>query len=54
MPAPGPTPLSSFAAPLLLEQQVRQRLETLAYLPTTIAVAMKFIELGKRPDADPA
>lgn len=53
MPAPGPTPSSSFATPLLLEQQVRQRLETLAYLPTTVAVAMKFIELGKHPDPDP-
>ena len=45
---------SSFSTPLLLEQQVRQRLETLSYLPTTIAVAMKFIELGKDPEPDPA
>src|SRR5688500_9508462 len=52
MPVPGPTP-SSFVTPLLLEQQVRQRLETLAYLPTTIAVAMKLIELGKNPEPDP-
>lgn len=37
-----------------LEQQVRQRIEKLSYLPTTTAVAMKFIELGKDPDADPA
>jgi len=37
-----------------LEQQVRQRIELLSYLPTTAAVAMKFIELGKDPDADPA
>src|SRR5687768_4951462 len=52
MPGAGPTP--SFTTPLLLEQQVRQRLEALSYLPTTVAVAMKFIELGKHADPDPA
>jgi diguanylate cyclase (GGDEF)-like protein len=37
-----------------LEQQVRARIDALSYLPTTASVAMKFVELGKRPDADPA
>jgi len=37
-----------------LEQQTRARIETLSYLPTTMAVAMKFIELGKNLDAGPA
>jgi diguanylate cyclase (GGDEF)-like protein len=36
-----------------LEQQIRARIETLSYLPTTTAVAMKFVELGKNLDADP-
>ncbi len=36
-----------------LEQQVRARIESMSYLPTTVAVAMKFVELGKDPDADP-
>lgn len=36
-----------------LEQQVRARIESLSYLPTTVAVAMKFVELGKDPDAEP-
>src|SRR5688500_1631232 len=45
---------SSFSTPLLLEQQVRPRLDTLSYLPPTIAVAMQFIELGKDPEPDPA
>jgi len=39
------------AAPL--EQQVRGRIETLSYLPTTANIAIKFIELGKNPEADP-
>jgi diguanylate cyclase (GGDEF)-like protein len=50
---PGPASNQS-PTPPLLEQQVRQRLETLAYLPTTVAVAMKFIELGKQAEPDPA
>jgi diguanylate cyclase (GGDEF)-like protein len=37
-----------------LEQKVRDRIESLSYLPTTVAVAMKFVELGKDPDAEPA
>ena len=37
-----------------LEQQVRTRIESLSYLPTTVAVAMKFVELGKDPDAEPS
>lgn len=37
-----------------LEQKVRDRVESLSYLPTTMAVAMKFVELGKDPDAEPA
>jgi diguanylate cyclase (GGDEF)-like protein len=37
-----------------LEQKVRDRIESLSYLPTTVAVAMKFVELGKDPDADPS
>lgn len=36
-----------------LEQQVRNRIASLSYLPTTVAVAMKFVELGKNPDAEP-
>jgi len=36
-----------------LEQEVRDRVESLSYLPTTVAVAMKFVELGKDLDADP-
>src|SRR5687768_14813936 len=54
LPMPGPASSSSptITTPLLLEQQVRQRLDALAYLPTTVAVAMKFIELGKEPEPD--
>lgn len=37
-----------------LGQQVRDRIDSLSYLPTTAAVAMKFVELGKDPDAEPA
>jgi diguanylate cyclase (GGDEF)-like protein len=36
-----------------LEQKVRNRIASLSYLPTTVAVAMKFVELGKNPDAEP-
>ena len=36
-----------------LEQSVRSRVESLSYLPTTVAVAMKFVELGKNPEAEP-
>src|SRR3954469_23379015 len=37
-----------------MEQKVRDRIASLSYLPTTAAVAMKFMELGKNPDADPS
>ena len=37
-----------------LEQEVRRRIESLSYLPTTVAVAMKFVQLGKDPDAEPS
>jgi diguanylate cyclase (GGDEF)-like protein len=37
-----------------LESQVRTRIDSLSYLPTTVAVAMKFIDLGKDPEASPA
>jgi diguanylate cyclase (GGDEF)-like protein len=38
----------------LLEQQVRAKVDSLSYLPTTAAVAIKFVELGKDPTAEPA
>ena len=38
----------------VLEEQVRQRIENLSYLPTIASVAIKFIELGKNPEAEPA
>ena len=37
-----------------LEQKVRAQIESLSYLPTTAAVAMKFVELGKDLRAEPA
>ena len=37
-----------------LEKRIRSRIESLSYLPTTVAIALKFIELGKDPDPDPA
>lgn len=36
-----------------LEDEVRERIASLSYLPTTAAVAMRFVELGKNPDAEP-
>jgi HD-like signal output (HDOD) protein len=36
-----------------LQRRIRARIESLAYLPTTAAVALKFVELGKDPEADP-
>lgn len=36
-----------------LGMQLRARINTLSYLPTTVAVAMKFVELGKNIDAGP-
>ncbi|HSW46253.1 MAG TPA: diguanylate cyclase [Phycisphaerae bacterium] len=37
-----------------LEQKIRVRINSLSYLPTTVGVAMKFVELGKNIEADPA
>jgi diguanylate cyclase (GGDEF)-like protein len=36
-----------------LRQRLRQKIDALSYLPTTAAVAIKFLELGKDPDAGP-
>ena len=36
-----------------LQAQLQERIESLAYLPTTVAVAMKFVELGQDSDAEP-
>lgn len=35
------------------EQELRQRIESLSYLPTTVGVAMKFMALGKDPESEP-
>lgn len=37
-----------------LEAAVHERLQSLSYLPTSVSVAMKFIELGKNIEADPS
>jgi diguanylate cyclase (GGDEF)-like protein len=37
-----------------METQIRKRIQALSYLPTTAAVAMKFMELGKDPEAEPS
>ncbi len=42
------------AGPANLQQKIKARIDSLSYLPTTAAVAVKFVELGKNPDADPA
>lgn len=36
------------------EQALAEQIAALAYLPTTAAVALKFVELGRDPDAEPA
>lgn len=36
------------------ESQVRARIDAISFLPTTAAVAMKFVDLGKDPEASPA
>ncbi|MGQ9651304.1 MAG: sensor domain-containing diguanylate cyclase [Phycisphaerae bacterium] len=41
-------------APTTLEQQIRTRIESLSHLPTTVAVAMKLVELRNNPDAEPS
>lgn len=48
------TQVSAVADSAQLEQNVRGRIETLSYLPTTSAVAVKFIELGKDPASEPS
>jgi diguanylate cyclase (GGDEF)-like protein len=45
---------ASASATTPLDQLVRARVASLSYLPTTAAVAMKFMELGRNPEADPA
>lgn len=45
---------SETVAAAQLEQQVRSRIDSMSYLPTTVAVAMKFIELGKDPETEPS
>jgi len=47
-------PIAETLSPAILEQQLRARIDSLSYLPTAVTVAMKFIELGKDPDAEPA
>ena len=47
-------PTGAIGSAAQLEQRIRARIESLSYLPTTVAVAMKFVELGKNPDPDPA
>ena len=36
------------------QRELLRRIDGLSYLPTSVAVAMKFLELGKNPDAEPA
>jgi diguanylate cyclase (GGDEF)-like protein len=48
-----PAPATPNVAVGDLESQVRARIDALSYLPTTAAVAMKFIDLGKDPEASP-
>jgi HD-like signal output (HDOD) protein len=36
-----------------LHQQLQARIDSLSYLPTAAAVAMKFVELGQNPNAEP-
>ncbi|HVP10721.1 MAG TPA: HDOD domain-containing protein [Phycisphaerae bacterium] len=36
------------------QRELLSRIDGLSYLPTSVAVAMKFLELGKDPDAGPA
>jgi diguanylate cyclase (GGDEF)-like protein len=37
-----------------VQQQLQSRIDSLSYLPTAAAVAMRFVELGQDPDAEPA
>ncbi len=44
----------ALASPAAFEKQIRQRIDSLAYLPTAVAVAMKFMQLGSSLDAEPS
>lgn len=48
--APAPTKPKTFGD---YEHLLRQKVEQLTYLPASLSVAVKFIELGKDPDAGP-
>ena len=51
--SPTEPPADANSESTQLEQQVRTRIESLSYLPTTAGIAMKFVELGKDPEAEP-
>lgn len=53
MSEPTKNPLPTVAKECQLEQQIRAKVEALNYLPTTAAVALKFVEMGKDAEADP-
>ncbi len=40
--------------PAAIEKRIRGQIESLAYLPTAVTVAMKFMELGADSDAEPS
>ena len=42
------------ADPAEIKLELRRKVEQLSYLPTSVAAAVKFIELGKDPEASPA
>jgi two-component system, cell cycle response regulator len=42
------------AGPAGFERLIRERIESLAYLPTAVAVAMKLMQLGSNPEAEPS
>lgn len=54
MAVPTGKPSTSCASNSEMGTLVRTRISTLSYLPTTAAVAVKFVELGRNPDAEPA
>ncbi len=37
-----------------LRHSLRRKIDSLSYLPTTAAVAVKFVELGRNPEAEPS
>ena len=51
---PAPDTSTTAKSPNELQAQVRARIDTLSYLPTTAGVAMRFVELGRNPEAEPA